>query len=312
VKVLRPEPFETDIPAPPTLPHANVREGDFLVAVNGRELKASDNADAQFINQSEVEVLLTVCTKPDKSDARDVQVKTLSEDQELRCADWCRRNREYVETKTSGRVGYFHLPDMGGAGLIKFIKGFYPQVEKEALIIDDRNNHGGFVSQMMIERLSRKVWAYQSPRRGMNFSYPERAHVGYKCVLIDEHAGSDGDIFPDSFRTLGLGPLIGKRTWGGVIGIRMDKRFVDAGVSSQPEFAWWDAKRGWSIENQGVSPDIEVEYRPEDYIAGRDPQLDRGIEEMMRMLKEKPVQKPKAPAFPVRAPKTEAARTNGN
>ncbi|WP_428936703.1 S41 family peptidase [Fontivita pretiosa] len=302
VRVLRPEPWETDIEAPLTMSHANVRDGDYLLAINGRELGPGDNVSARLVNLAGVEVLLTVCSRADRSDARDIQIKTLRGERELRYADWCRRNRQYVEDRSSGRIGYLHLPDMSAQGLIKFIEGFYPQTEKDALIIDDRSNHGGFVSQMLIEKLNRRIWAYMMPRRGMNATYPERAHAGYKCVLINEHAGSDGDIFPDSFRTMGLGPLIGKRTWGGVIGIRMDKRFVDAGASSQPEFAWWDAKRGWSIENVGVSPDIEVDYRPEDYVAGRDPQLDRAIQEMMRMMKEKPVERPKPPPFPVRAP----------
>jgi tricorn protease len=279
--------------------HANVKEGDYLIAVNGRELAKNENADARFINQAGVEVLLTVCSKPDKSDARDIQVKTLKADQDLRYADWCRRNREYVYEKTGGKVGYFHLPNMGGEGLVKFIEGFYPQISKDALIIDDRSNGGGFVSQMILEKLDRKPLAYDKPRRGMVSTYPNRVHVGYKCVIIDQHAGSDGDIFPDTFKKLGLGPLIGKRTWGGVIGIRTDKGFVDSGMSSQPEFAWFDA-RGWSIENHGVDPDIEVEFTPEDYLAGRDPQLDRAIDEMMKKLAEKPVEKVTPPPFPIR------------
>src|SRR5213076_1646966 len=159
-------------------------------------------------------------------------------------------------------------------------------------------NHGGFVSQMIIERLSRKVWAYDHPRHGPLGTYPACVHAGYKVCLINQHAGSDGDIFPYNFRTHRLGPLIGKRTWGGVVGIRMDKPFMDNGASSQPEFAWWDAKRGWSLENQGVAPDIEVDYRPDDYLAGRDPQLDRGIEELMKKLNENPPKKPAPPAWP--------------
>jgi tricorn protease len=299
VRVLKPEPWETGLVAPLTMSHANVKEGDYLIAVNGRELAKNENADARFINQAGVEVLLTVCSKPDKSDARDIQVKTLKADQDLRYADWCRRNREYVYEKTGGKVGYFHLPNMGGEGLVKFIEGFYPQISKDALIIDDRSNGGGFVSQMILEKLDRKPLAYDKPRRGMVSTYPNRVHVGYKCVIIDQHAGSDGDIFPDTFKKLGLGPLIGKRTWGGVIGIRTDKGFVDSGMSSQPEFAWFDA-RGWSIENHGVDPDIEVEFTPEDYLAGRDPQLDRAIDEMMKKLAEKPVEKVTPPPFPIR------------
>ncbi len=303
VKVLRPEPWETDIESPLTMTNANVQEGDFLIAVNGHELAPNDNVDAQLEDMAEVQVQLTVASKGDKSDARDIQIQTMSDDTELRYADWCRRNREYVEKRSEGKIGYFHLPDMEGAGLAKFVKGFYPQTNKDALIIDDRDNHGGFVSQMMIERLSRKVWAHDQPRRGMGSTYPSRAHVGYKCVLINEQAGSDGDIFPDSFKTLGLGPVIGKRTWGGVIGIRSDKGFVDAGMSTQPEFAWWDEKRGWSVENHGVDPDIEVEYSPADWIAGVDPQLERGVAEMLRMLKEKPLPKAVHPPLPIRVPR---------
>jgi tricorn protease len=311
VRVLRPEVWETDIKAPLTLSHANVKEGEYLIAVNGRDLAPTDNAEQRLTNLAGVQVLLTVCSKPDKTDARDIQVETLDDDFKLRYADWCRRKREYVHEKTGGKVGYFHIPDMGGNGLVRFIKGFYPQLTKDALIIDDRNNHGGFVSQMIIEKLNRRAWAFDKPRRGILGTYPERVHLGHKCVLIDEHAGSDGDIFPDSFRTLGLGPLIGKRTWGGVIGIRADKAFVDAGVSTQPEFAWFDLKRGWGIENYGVDPDIEVEFTPDDRIAGKDPQLDRGIEEMLKAIKEKPVQRPTVPPYPVRAPKQETARNAG-
>jgi tricorn protease len=137
-------------------------------------------------------------------------------------------------------------------------------------------------------------------------SYPDRTHLGHKVVLINEFAGSDGDIFPDTFRMLGLGPLIGTRTWGGVIGIRMDKGFVDNGISSQPEFAFWDVDRGWSIENRGVDPDIVIEYLPEDYIAGRDPQLDRGIDELMKKMEQQPVKRPQPPPFP-----DKSGRTNG-
>lgn len=146
--------------------------------------------------------------------------------------------------------------------------------------------------------VARKTWAYMRPRRGMQFTYPERVHDGPKVVLINQHSGSDGDIFPESFKIRGLGPLIGMRTWGGVVGIRADKRFIDGGTSTQPEFAWWEPKRGWELENRGVEPDIEVDYLPEDYVAGRDPQIDRGIEELEKALKANPPQRPAAPPAP--------------
>lgn len=310
-RVYRAEAFETDVKSPLTAPHANVQDGDYLLAINGRELAPADSVDERLSNLARVQVQLTVCSKPDKSDSRDIQIETLGDDSQLRYADWCRRNREYVAQKSSGKIGYMHLPDMGGAGLVRFVKGFQPQIDKDALLIDARDNGGGFVSQMMIQRLARKPIHFSRPRRGMVEPYPDRTHLGYKAVLINEFAGSDGDIFPDTFRLLGLGPLIGTRTWGGVIGIRMDKGFVDNGISSQPEFAFWDVDRGWSIENRGVDPDIVVEYLPEDYIAGRDPQLERGIEELMKKMEQQPVKRPQPPPFPDKSGQTNG-RANAN
>lgn len=297
-RVLRPEVWETYIASPLTQSHANVQDGEYLFAINGRELGAGDSVEERMTGLAGAQVLLTVGTRADRSDARDVQIAALGSDQQLRYRDWIRRNREYVDQKSGGRIGYFHLPDMGGQGMLEFIKGFYPQHKKEALLIDVRYNGGGFVSQMMIERLARKTWAYMRPRRGLQFTYPERVHDGPKVVLINQHSGSDGDIFPESFKIRGLGPLIGMRTWGGVVGIRADKRFIDGGTSTQPEFAWWEPKRGWELENRGVEPDIEVDYLPEDYVAGRDPQLDRGLAELEKMLKANPPQRPVAPPVP--------------
>ena len=164
---------------------------------------------------------------------------------------------------------------MMGQGLAAFSRYFYPQIEKKALVVDIRNNGGGFVSQMIIQRLGREVWAFMKPRHGQMGRYPAKSLYGHLAVLIDQHAGSDGDVFPESFRIKQLGPLIGTRTWGGVVGIRADKPFVDFGLSTQPEFAWWEPKRGWSLENEGVTPDIEVDITPNDRIAGRDPQFRR-------------------------------------
>lgn len=297
-RVYRPEPWETDIEAPLAPGYLHVAEGDYLLAVNGKELAATDSVEEQLQNLAGVEVLLTIASKPDKSDAHDIEVKTVRSDFELRYRDWCRRNREYVDKKTGGKVGYFHVPDMEQDGLNRFVAGFFPQYKKQGLIIDARENHGGYVSQLMIERLARKHVSYDRPRRGMMGDYPARASESYKCVLINEHAGSDGDIFPNAFKTLKLGPLIGVRTWGGTTGIRGDKPFVDGGMSTQPEFAWWSPTRGWGIENHGVDPDIEVYYRPEDYLADRDPQLDRAIEEMLKDIAERPVQPVTRPADP--------------
>jgi tricorn protease len=167
-------------------------------------------------------------------------------------------------------------------------------------VIDIRDNGGGFVSQMIVQRLARKVWAFMEPRHGVRERFPQRTVHGHLAVIIDQHAGSDGDIFPASFRMLGLGPLIGTRTWGGVVGIRGDKPFVDRGLSTQPEYAWWEPKDGWSIENQGVSPDIEVQITPADRVEGKDPQLDRAIGYLLEKLEKEPMELPKRPDWPVR------------
>jgi tricorn protease len=153
---------------------------------------------------------------------------------------------------------------------------------------------------MIVQRLARKIWAFMKPRHGRTDRYPSRALYGYIDVIIDQHAGSDGDIFPQSIRLNDLGPIIGTRTWGGVVGIRADKPFVDMGVSSQPEFAWWDLKGGWAVENVGVEPDIKVDLAPADRLANRDPQLDKAIEVLMQKLKDDPRELPGAPPWPVR------------
>ena len=309
VRILRAEAWETDAPSPLTATHADVKEGDYLFAINGRDVGAADSIWRHLAGLAGDQVLLTVGTNPDRSDARDVQIEALDEEGRLRYFDWCRRNREYVEEKSGGRIGYFHLPDMGTDGLVQFIKGFYPQVGKDGLIVDVRYNGGGFVSQMLIERLGREVLAYDRPRRGAGTTYPYRTHAGHKVCLINESAGSDGDIFPASFRKKGLGPLIGTRTWGGVIGIRSDKPFIDGGMSTQPEFAWWEAEDGWTIENHGVDPDIVLDILPEDYVLDRDPQLGRAIEEIETRLREDPVAHPAPPAMPQRWSRPKGAAT---
>jgi len=234
---------------------------------------------------------------------RSIQVKTIPSEQKIRYAAWVEANRKYVEEKSGGRIGYMHLPDMGGDGLMMFSRYFYPQFDKPALVIDVRDNGGGFVSQMVLERLGRKVLAFDQPRHGVTARYPQRAVNAHMVTLIDQQAGSDGDIFPNVFRKMGLGPLMGMRTWGGVVGIRGDKAFVDMGLSTQPEFAWWEKEGGWVIENVGVEPDIEIDDTPADRAAGKDPQLDRAIEYLLKKLEDSPIEQPPLPAWPVRTGK---------
>jgi tricorn protease len=227
-----------------------------------------------------------------------VDVKALANERPLRYAEWVEGNRRFVDEASDGRIGYLHIPDMGGEGLVAFSRLFYAQINKPAMVIDVRDNGGGFVSQMIVQRLARRPIRYSEPRHGTTQTYPLRALDAHMVTLIDQHAGSDGDIFPDAFRALGLGPLIGTRTWGGVIGIRGDKPFVDFGLSTQPEYAWWHAERGWWIENHGVEPDIEVEITPADVVAGRDSQLEKAVEVLLEKLETDPKARPQRPPYP--------------
>jgi tricorn protease len=221
----------------------------------------------------------------------------MGSDSDLRYSDWVRQNREYVAEKTGGRIGYVHIPDMWKDGLIEFNTWFYPQLDKEGMVVDARWNGGGAVSQMIIERLARKVVSFDRARGGGVYTYPARTLNGPFVVLTNEFAGSDGDIFPAVVQLQKMAPVIGMRSWGGVVGIRGDKPLVDGGMLTEPEFAWWDA-RGWAIENHGVDPDIEVQNMPQDLAKGVDAQLDRAITEVMALHQANP---PLVPEFgPVR------------
>lgn len=283
-----------------------VKQGNYLLAINGMQLAPSSDVNELLQDKAEKRVRLTIADDPFGANTRNIEIKTLADEHPLRYAAWVENNRRYVEEKSGGKLGYVHIPDMGGDGLAMFSRFYYPQYIKQGMVIDIRNNGGGFVSQMIISRLGRKVWAFDQPRQGMTERYPQKTLYGYMDVIIDEHAGSDGDIFPESFRMLNLGPLIGMRTWGGVVGIRGDKPFVDLGLSTQPEFAWWEPKAGWAVENVGVAPDIEVDDTPADRAAGRDPQLDKAIDVLLQKLKDQPMDIPKPPPWPVRMPGSSA------
>lgn len=286
-RVYRGDPAD-GVRSPLDQPGVDVRTGAFLLAVNHRPFVAGQPFLAAFENLADKDVVLTVNTRPDPNGARDVVVRLLGSERRLRYVDWVRRNREYVARKTGGKVGYLHLPDMGSSGLIAFDTWFYPQIDKEALVVDVRWNGGGFVSQRILERMRRKVIAVFRSRSGSVSTYPVRSVDGPFVVLTNEYAGSDGDIFPTVVQLDKLAPVIGKRSWGGVVGIRGDKPLVDGGVPTQPEFAFWDAKHRWNTENRGVIPDIEVQNLPQDVARSHDAQLERGITEVQRLMVDRP------------------------
>ena len=293
----------------------NASVGDYVLAIDGEELKATDDIYRLLRNKADNPVQLTLNKTPSLQGARTVSYRPISDEQNLIYLDWVDRNRERVEKATNGRVGYLHVPDMGANGIREFIKWYYPQLRKEALIVDVRANGGGNVSRMLIERLSRKVLALNYSRTNDDAStYPDGAFLGPMVALLDENSASDGDIFPAMFREAGLGQLIGKRSWGGVVGITNRGQLIDGGTVNVPEFGLTNKNGEWIIEGYGVDPDIEVDNDPQSVIAGKDPQLERAISEMMAKIKT-PVKLPPKPAAPVKtinSRQTSKATEQGN
>ena len=203
-----------------------------------------------------------------------VTVITLHSEIPARYREWVEQNRRLVHERTKGRSGYVHIPDY--CGYWQFHRYYLVEAERESLIIDVRYNGGGHVSQLILEKLARRRLGYDFPRWGYAVPYPEGSVLGPMVTITNEHAGSDGDMFSHAFKMMGLGPLVGRRTWGGVVGINPRYRLVDGSVTTQPEFSFWFKDVGWRIENYGTDPDVDVEITPQDYVAGRDPQMEKG------------------------------------
>jgi tricorn protease len=281
----------------------NVKPGDYILAINNTPVSSLPNLYDALIGTAGKQVILRVNSKPTDAGARDVTVVPTDDEAPLYYLDWVQKNIDYVNKKTNGEVGYVHVPDMGRPGLDEFTKLYFPQIRKHALIVDVRGNGGGFVSPLVIERLRRALVMIEIARNAMPQTDPQQTFTGPMVTLIDEYSASDGDIFPYRFKTLGLGKLIGKRTWGGVIGIREPLPLVDGGQFFKPEFAAYskDGKR-WIIEGHGVDPDIVVDNDPTKEFKGEDQQLDRAIQEMQDELKTKRYELPSPPPWPNRNP----------
>jgi tricorn protease len=279
----------------------NLGVGDILLAIDGRRLGPNLTPAQALVNRASAEIQLTVlspaASAPDGSESpepRPVLVNTLANEMPARYREWVEANRRRVHEATEGRVGYLHIPDMGPRGYSEFHRYYLAESEREGLIIDLRFNGGGNVSQLLLEKLSRRRIGYDQPRYGQAMPYPSHSVLGPLVAITNEYAGSDGDIFSHVFKLLKLGPLIGKRTWGGVVGIWPRHSLVDGTTTTQPEFSFWFEDVGWAVENYGTDPDIEVDIKPQDYAAGKDPQLDRALKEIGNLLADNP---PKIPDF---------------
>jgi tricorn protease len=228
-----------------------------------------------------------------------VQVVPVATEATLRNRDWVEGNLRKVTEATKGRVAYVYVPNTASLGHEYFKRYFFPQVDREAIIVDERFNGGGQVADYYIDLLRRPLISYWHTRHGETIRTPSAAILGPKAMLIDETAGSGGDLLPWMFRQAGLGPLIGKRTWGGLVGILGFPVLMDGGAVTAPNLAIW-TEDGWIVENAGVPPDIEVEQTPADIAAGRDPQLERAIQEVLQALEKTPVPRPQTPPWPMR------------
>ena len=290
-RIMRGDPWDENAGSPLVGSGVNAREGETLLAINGRPLSGETSPGELLVNQAGAEVSITLGDENGQS-PRTVSVKTLKTEASARYRDWVEANRSRIHTETDGRVGYVHIPDMGPTGFAEFHRSFLSEVERDGLIVDVRFNGGGHVSGLLLEKLARRRLAFVKSRWYGAEPWPDSSPAGPMVALTNEWAGSDGDIFSHGFKLLNLGPLIGKRTWGGVVGINPRQFLVDRSITTQPEFSFWFVDIGWDVENRGTDPDIEVEIRPQDYAADADPQLDRALQEIERILAESPPLKP--------------------
>ena len=291
-----------DLDARNPLRQAGIKEGEFLLAINRVPVAVDRDPWAAMQGMAGQTVVLTVSAQPQSGkDDRDVVMTLPGNDAELRYRQWIEANRKYVADRTEGRVGYIYVPDTGVNGQNDLVRQLSSQLNKQALIIDDRWNGGGQIPTRFIEMLNRPVTNYWARRDGHDMTWPPDAHHGPKCMLINGLAGSGGDMFPALFRQSQLGKLIGKRTWGGLVGISGNPGLIDGGSVTAPTFAFYEKDGTWGIEGHGVDPDIDVVDDPAKLASGGNPQLDVAIEQMLSELKASPYVAPARPAYPNRS-----------
>ncbi|MDI6778694.1 MAG: PDZ domain-containing protein [Bacteroidota bacterium] len=298
-KVLKGQNWDKSARSPLTEFGVNAKEADYIITVNGKPTNEMIDIYESMVNTVGKQVKLKLNSKPEDKGSREVTVLPIADESSLYYYNWVQTNLEKVEKATNGKVGYIHVPDMGVRGLNEFVKYFYPQLRKKALIIDVRGNGGGNVSPMLIERLRREINMFTFARNTLPTPDPAAMVWGPKVCLLDEFSASDGDLFPYRFRKLKMGKLIGKRSWGGVVGIRRTLPLLDGGFLNRPEFSRYDDEgKGWIIEGEGVEPDIYVDNDPALEFEGIDEQLNRGLEEILKELKTQEKQILPIPPYP--------------
>jgi tricorn protease len=283
-------------------PGVNVKEGDYLLAIDGKPVSSQTNPASLLIDKVGATVALTVNDKPTMAGSRTELVRPIGDETGLRYQDWIEGNRKKVAQMSGGRIGYVHVPDTSEGGEVEFVKGFYSQSDKDALIVDERFNAGGSIPTFFVDKLGWRTDMAMKTRQPNDITFPVQAVNGPKAMLINQYAGSGGDLFPWLFRERKLGPLIGTRTWGGLVGYSQPLVLSDGGTVTSPQAGGYDPATGdWIAENKGIDPDIEIDDRPDQLFRGEDPQLDKAVQVLMDQLKKGGPTR-KKPEYPVVKP----------
>jgi tricorn protease len=311
-KVFDGENWNPQLRAPLTQPGVNVAEGEYLLAVNGRNLTASDNIYSYFESTANKQVVLRVGPNPDGSGARDVTVVPIANEQALRNLAWIEENRRKVDKMSDGKLAYIYLPDTAQGGYTSFNRYYFSQLDRLGAVVDERFNSGGQAADYVIDYLKKPLMSYWAVRDGEDWRQPFGVMPGPKTMLINEYSGSGGDYMPYMFRRAQVGPLIGKRTWGGLVGIGGYPTLIDGGSVTAPHFAFYTPEGKWDIENRGVAPDMEVEFDPKAWREGHDPQLERAVNWLMEELKKNPQKPTQRPAYPDYHNGTKPVAASGN
>jgi tricorn protease len=297
-RIFNGENWNPQLRAPLTQPGVNVQVGEYLLAVNGREVRSTDNLYSFFQSTANKSVVIRVGPNPDSNGSREVTVVPVANEGGLRNLAWIEDNRRKVDQVSGGRLAYVYLPNTAGAGYTNFNRYYFAQIDKEGAVIDERFNGGGTAADYIIDYMRRPLLNYWTTREGEDFPTPVGSIFGPKAMIINEYAGSGGDAMPWYFRKAGIGPLIGMRTWGGLVGIYTYPQLIDGGGVTAPRVAFYNLEGDWDVENKGVAPDIEVDLDPKLWREGHDPQLEKAIDVVMDALKKNPLPKYKRPAYP--------------
>ena len=290
------ENWNPDLRAPLSAPGIQVSEGDYLLEVNGHSLVPPTSPYSLLEGTANRQTLIRINSSPSSEGSRLVTVVPVASEGALRTREWIENNRRMVDKLSNGKLAYVWLPNTAGPGYTAFTRYFYAQQDKQGAIIDERYNHGGMVADYIVNELDRKLMGYFALRDGNPSTSPIAGIYGPKVMLINESAGSGGDALPYMFQQRKLGPLVGTRTWGGLVGTLGVPATIDGGGITAPILAFYNMSGKWAVENEGVSPDIEVEYTPSEVIKGHDPQLERAVQEAMRLLEQNPVKRVPRPA----------------